>query len=84
MNDTVESKGLTVPKANPGTTWTWIIALIVAVLKPILSVLTPTIREELGKLLYAFYAKAEMTDNPWDDFLAELLLKLMGYTLPSG
>lgn len=82
MSDTTESKGLVIPRANPGTTWTWIVSLILAVLKPIFAVLTPTIRDELRKLLESFYAKAETTDNPWDDFLAEFLLKILGYDVP--
>ena len=84
MADANVSRGLEIPRANPGISWGWIISLVVAVLKPVMAVITPMIRTELEKLLLAFYAKAETTDNPWDDFLAELLLKLLGIPLPTG
>lgn len=77
------SQGLSIPKANPGISWTWIINLVVTVLKPIMSILTPMIREELEKFALKFYAKAESTDNPWDDFLAEFMLKILGIPVPT-
>lgn len=75
-------QGLAIPKANPGISWTWIINLLVVVLKPILQIITPMIREELEKFAVKFYAKAEATDNPWDDFLAEFLCKMLGMAVP--
>jgi len=75
-------QGLAIPKANPGISWTWIINLLVVVLKPIIEILTPMIRTELEKLAVKFYAKAESTTNPWDDFLAEFLLKILGLPIP--
>lgn len=79
-----QSGGLAIPKANPGISWSWIITLIVTVLKPIMGILTPMLREELEKFALKFYAKAESTDNPWDDFLAEFLLKILGIEPPSA
>ena len=75
-------QGLVIPKANPGISWTWIVNLLVTVLKPIMEILTPMIREELEKLAVKFYEKAEATPNPWDDFIAELLLKILGLPVP--
>lgn len=75
-------QGLTIPKANPGTSWSWIIQLLVTVLKPILNILTPMIREELEKLAIKFWEKAETTDNPWDDFIAEFILRILGMPIP--
>lgn len=83
MASTIKGKGLAIPKANPGINWTWIINLIVTVLKPIVAIVTPIIREELEKALLKLYAKAEATDNPWDDFLVEVLLKLLGIEVPT-
>ncbi len=82
MANSKRSKGLVIPKANPGISWTWIINLLVVVLKPIIDILTPVIRTELEKLVVKFYAKAEATENPWDDFLAEFLLKILGLPVP--
>lgn len=82
MGNGTKGKGLVIPKANPGISWTWIINLLVTVLKPIMEILTPMIRAELEKLVVKFYQKAEATDNPWDDFLAEFLLKMLGLPCP--
>ena len=76
--------GLVIPKANPGINWSWIVNLIVTVLKPIVGIVTPIIREELEKALLKLYAKAEASDNPWDDFLVEILLKILGIPVPEG
>lgn len=76
--------GLAIPKANPGINWTWIVNLLVTVLKPIVGIVTPIIREELEKALLKLYAKAEASDNPWDDFLVEILLKILGIPVPEG
>lgn len=75
-------QGIKIPKANPGTTWTWIVNLLVAVLAPVLSALTPILRSELEKFAVAFYKKAEATPNPWDDFLASFLLRMLGMSIP--
>ena len=75
--------GLARPVANPGTTFTWIINLIVAVLKPIMAVLTPMLRDALQEALLNFYHQAEASSSPWDDFLAEFLLKILGIPIPT-
>jgi RsiW-degrading membrane proteinase PrsW (M82 family) len=76
-------QGITIPKANPGTTWTWIINLLIAVLAPVLAALTPMLRTELEKFAVSFYKKAEATPNPWDDFLAAFLVRMLGLPLPN-
>lgn len=68
--------------ANPGIGWTWIVNLLVAVLKVILPVLSPTLREELEKVMVSLYNKAMETDNPWDDFLMRFLLRILGIPIP--
>lgn len=75
-------QGITIPKPNPGTTWTWIVNLLVAVLAPVLAALTPMLRTELEKFAVAFYKKAEATPNPWDDFLAGFLLRMLAIPIP--
>ena len=84
MGTSRSSGGLAIPKANPGISWAWIINLIVTVLKPIVAIVTPILREELEKALLKLYAKAEASDNPWDDFLVEVLLKILDIPVPEG
>ena len=75
-------QGLAIPKANPGISWTWIINLLIVVLKPVIDLLTPMIRTEVEKLAVKLYDHAETTPNPWDNFLAEFLLKILGMPVP--
>lgn len=67
---------------NPGISLTWIIELVVKVLGLILPVITPSLREMLEKFLKEFYAKAKETPNPWDDFLAKFLMRILGIEVP--
>lgn len=76
------SGGLEIPIANPGTTWTWIVSLLVTVLKPVLKIVTPLIRDALEEQLLKLYAKAEATENPWDDFAVGFLLDILGIERP--
>lgn len=82
MSPSPKVQGLAIPKANPGTSFPWIINLLVTVLGPIMGLLTPMIRTELEKLVVKLYQHAESTPNPWDDFLAEFLLKILGLPVP--
>lgn len=82
MASTKKVQGLVIPKANPGISWGWIINLLVVVLKPVIDLLTPMLRTELEKMAAKFYTHAESTTNPWDDFLAEFLLKILGMPVP--
>jgi hypothetical protein len=67
---------------NPGIGFTWIINLVLQVLGTILPVVTPSIRELLEKFLKDFYVKAKETPNPWDDFLAKFLMRILGIEVP--
>lgn len=71
--------GSSLPKANPGVSWSWIVSLLAALLKPIIPILSEQVRKMLQDWLYKFYDHAKETDNPWDDFVAELLLKILGF-----
>lgn len=72
-----------IKQPNPGIGWTWIVNLLIAVLKVILPVLSPTLRDELEKVMVSLYNKAMETDNPWDDFLMRFLLRILGIPIPS-
>ena len=64
--------------ANPGISWDWLLALLAALIKPILDVITPVIRTELDKWTYDMLKKARETPNPWDNWLFEIIRKLLG------
>ena len=67
---------------NPGISFTWVIELIIKIFSLILPVVTPELRKMLEKFLLEFYAKAKETPNPWDDFLAKFLLRILGIDIP--
>ena len=67
---------------NPGIGFTWVIDLVVKILSLILPVVTPALRAELEKFLLKFYEKAKETPNPWDDFLAKFLMRILGMEVP--
>lgn len=70
----------TVP--NPGVTFSWVLKLVLLLLKPILAIITPILRKELEETLIKFYHKAVETENPWDDFLAVFLLEILDIPIP--
>lgn len=55
-----------------------VLSFILGILAPLLNVLTPELRKWAGGFLKDFKAKAALTDNPWDDILADVLCKLFG------
>lgn len=61
---------------NP-VNWSWLVSILVLILKPIVNALTPIIREEIEKAVKAWYPKALATPNPWDDFLVAFLAKIL-------
>jgi len=67
---------------NPGIGLTWVINLVLQILGTILPVITPSLRDALERFLKDFYAKAKETPNPWDDFLAKFLLRIVGSEVP--
>jgi hypothetical protein len=67
---------------NPGMSLTWIIELVVKILSLVLPVVTPSLRAELEKFLLKFFEKAKETPNPWDDFLAKFLMRILGMEIP--
>lgn len=51
----------------------WLIKITVVVLKPLTALLSKELKQELVTWVTKFRAKAYETENPWDDFLADLL-----------
>jgi hypothetical protein len=63
--------------------WTWIIDMVQKILAAVLPLISPMLRDELEKFLVSFYKKSLETPNPWDDFLASLLLSLFQIPEPT-
>jgi len=55
----------------------WILSLIVSVLGPLMSLLTPSIKGELTSFVQGLYAKAKETSNPVDDVLVKFVAALL-------
>lgn len=82
MNEIAKKTPEQIQLPNPGIGWKWLIDLLIAVLAPVISILTAGLRKELQEWLTTWYRKAKETPNPWDDWLAELLLRMLGFSLP--
>lgn len=52
----------------------WMIRL----LQMVLAAISGPLRQDLIKFAEAFRAKAKQTENPWDDFLADIICWLLG------
>lgn len=76
-------QGLGLEFPNPGIGWTWLIKILIKVLGAIMPVITPTLTELLKNSLLEFYKQALETPNPWDDFLARFLLRILDIPVPA-
>jgi len=65
-----------------GNTWKWILNLLGIILKPILSAITPLIKELFEESLNKLLEKARATDNPVDDYFVELLFNIVDLDIP--
>lgn len=79
-----KSESLDLPVANPGVSWEWLINLLLVLLKPIVKIVSEEIRDLVEEGLVKLYQKAEKTENPWDDFLVGLLLRILGIDIPEA
>lgn len=59
-----------------------VIGLIVLLLRPMLKVVTPMIRDLLDDVLLKLYAKAQATENPIDDLFVGFLLDILDIPVP--
>lgn len=65
-----------------GISWFWIVHIMTNCIRPLVDIVSPTIRKELEDFLINLYNKAIETDNPWDDFLARFLLRIFAIRIP--
>jgi len=63
--------------------WQWVIKIIMSMLGPILSLISPVIKAALSEFLIELYKKALATENPWDDMFIGMLLDILGIPRPS-
>lgn len=78
MESRVVVRGGEIKAVNPGVSWTWLINLLVAVLAPVVGIMSKEIRDALVKFLTDLRKKARETPNPWDDFVTEFILRILG------
>jgi hypothetical protein len=65
-----------------GVTWTVVVEILKRVLIPLWAAISVELRKRLEDALVQFYRNAQSTPNPWDDFLASLLLASLGIPEP--
>ena len=63
-------------------TWKFWVEIGIRVLGAIVRLVSPEIRKLMEDLLTEWYEKAKQTDNPWDDYLVEVVAQLLGVELP--
>lgn len=54
----------------------WLVNILKGLVRPLFSLLSETIRQQLVDWLDAFRKKCQLTENPWDDYLADFLCEL--------
>lgn len=59
-----------------------VIKLIAKILSPALALASAIFRDKIKEFIIDGYAQAKQTENPWDDFLFELLASLFAVSLP--
>ena len=62
-------------------TWKFWVEVGIRILGAIIKVVSPEIREAGERAIKEWYEKAKQTDNPWDDYLVELIASLLGFKL---
>lgn len=62
--------------------WVTILGIISQALAPLITVITPVIKDELNKFMTELYKKALVTPNPWDDFFIGLLMDILAIPRP--
>jgi len=60
-----------------GTSWPILTQLLIAILRPLLALLTGFIHEWLDKNLKILYQRALETPNPYDDQIAKFLCDIL-------
>lgn len=68
--------------ATPAVNWKFFLEIAARVLGPLLGLISDELRELLEDFATRFYTKAKATTNPWDDFFAAVLLKVLGIPEP--
>ncbi|RLF87748.1 hypothetical protein DRN34_01010 [Thermococci archaeon] len=59
-------------------TWKFLLTAFSGIIGQIIKVVSPELRKMLVEMLRNLYEHAKETPNPWDDFLVELLVQVLG------
>jgi len=59
-----------------------VVRIIQIILAPVLSVITPMIKDALEELMIKLLGKARETENPIDDMFVEFLFRLLSLDIP--
>ena len=65
-----------------GIRWSGLLAALFRLLGPVIRTVTAELRDELFEALSRLYQKAVETENPYDDFLLDLLFDMLGFNKP--
>lgn len=65
---------------NPNT-WKNILKIVATFLRPIFGLASPMIRNLLDDFLTSWYKKAQLTENPADDYLVEFIANVLGINM---
>jgi len=61
-----------------GISFNWLVKIIISVLSPVISIITPEIKTALETYIKDLYVKAKATENVWDDFLIKFIADILG------
>jgi len=62
-------------------TWKFLLTAFSGIIGQIVKVVSPELRKMLVEMIINLYEKAKQTENPWDDFLVELLAQILAIDL---
>lgn len=65
-----------------GISWSWLLKLLINILSPLFSLITPVFKSALENFLTDLYVKALATPNPYDDLVVGMLLDILGIPKP--
>ena len=59
----------------------WLLSIVLAVIRPLVKLVTPDIEKEMEKFVKDLYVKAQDTPNVFDDMFVEFIAELLDVEL---
>ena len=59
----------------------WLVRIVIAVLRPLIKLVTPDIEKQMEKFVKDLYVKAQDTPNVFDDMFVEFIAELLDVEL---